>query len=256
MLSRKQKRAERKERRESRRVNQRPNSNVYDINPQQHGDSRPVNIRGKLVPKNAEQKSVLNAIENSTITVVSGKVGSGKTFLAAAKAAEMLLDPSSPIEGIVLVRPPEPLGRSVGLLPGTKEEKMLPYLIPILDGLEYMVGKVGVERLIAQDKIEYVLVEHLRGRTFNNKFVIFDEVNNLSERATAVSLLRTGKNCKMVYCGDVRQSDVSKSGMSLFDLLQEEYENTPFMYRELTECVRSDEASAFAYMFDSLNIEY
>lgn len=253
-LSRKQKRQERKERRESRRVTTRHNSNVVDV--EFSRENKPVYLRGKLHPKNEEQRGVLNAIENSGITVVAGKVGSGKTFLAAAKATEMLLDPSSKIEKIILVRPPETLGKGVGFLPGTKEEKMRPFLVPILDGIEYMVGKVGADRLMAQDKLEYVLVDHLRGRTWNNCFVIIDEANNLSQRATAVSLLRKGIDSKVVFCGDIAQADIEDSGMALFNLLMEEYETVPFMFKSLEKCVRSDEASAFATMFEELGVEY
>lgn len=255
MLSRKQKRAERKERRESRRVNQRPNSNVYDINPQ-HGDSRPVYSRTKLKAMNQEQQRVLNAIDNSTVTVISGRVGSGKTFIAAAKATELLLDPNSPVEKIYLIRSPEPLGRSVGFLPGDKMAKMEAMLAPILGGIEHIVGSVGKLRLLEQGKVEAILVEHLRGQTFNNCAVIFDECNNLSERATAVALLRTGRDCKVMFCGDEKQADIRSSGMSLFHKLMEEYDRLPFMYCELTKTVRSDEASAFATMFEELGIEY
>lgn len=254
--SRRDKRQARKTRREERRATsaQRPNSNIVDVN--FSNDNRPIYLRTKLVPLNEEQRRVLSAIDNSGVTVVAGKVGSGKTFLAACRAVEMLLDPSSKIEKIILVRPPEPLGRSVGFLPGTKEEKMRPFLEPILGGVEHMVGKTGADRLLAQGKLEYVLIEHLRGRTWNNAFVIIDEANNLSERATAVSLLRKGLDCKVVYCGDMAQSDIKNSGMALFDRIMDEYEVHPFMYRELTKCVRSEEASAFATIFEELGVEY
>jgi phosphate starvation-inducible PhoH-like protein len=252
--SRKQKRQERKVRREARRVNTRPNSNIVDVNFSH--EKTQVFLRGKLHPKNEEQRSVLNAIDNSGITVIAGRVGSGKTFLAAAKGTEMLLDPNSKIERIVLVRPPETLGKDVGFLPGTKEEKMRPFLVPILDGIEYMVGKVGADRLMAQDKLEFVLVSHLRGRTWNNCFVIIDEANNLSQRATAVALLRKGMDTKVVFCGDIKQSDIKDSGMALFPRMMEEYENVPFMYREMDKNVRSEESSAFAMMFEEMEIEY
>jgi len=253
-MTRKQKRCERKERRELRRSSSKKDSNVVNVDFSQ--EKKQVFLRGKLHPKNDEQRSVLNAIENSGITVVAGRVGSGKTFLAAAKATEMLLDPNSKIDRIILVRPPETLGKGVGFLPGTKEEKMRPFLVPILDGIEYMVGKVGADRLMAQDKIEYVLVDHLRGRTWNNCFVIIDEANNLSQRATAVSLLRKGMDAKVVFCGDIKQADIKDSGMSLFLTLMKEYERVPFMYRELDKNVRSEESSAFAMMFEELEIEY
>lgn len=255
-VSRKEKRQARKTRREERRASsQRPNSNVYDIAPQQ-GEHRAVYARTKLKAMNQEQQRVLNAIDNSTVTVISGRVGSGKTFIAAAKATELLLDPSSPVEKIYLIRSPEPLGRSVGHLPGDKMAKMEAMLSPILGGIEHVVGTVGKLRLMEQGKLEAILVEHLRGQTFNNCAVIFDECNNLSERATAVALLRTGRDCKVMFCGDQKQSDIRSSGMALFSRMLEEYERLPFMYCELTKTVRSDEASAFASIFEELGIEY
>lgn len=252
--NRKEKKLARNERRESRRESRRGDSNVYDMPLTQ--DSKPVFIRTKVEPKNEEQRRVLTAIENSVITVVSGRVGSGKTFLAATKGVEMLLDPNSKIERLILLRPPEILGKGVGFLPGTKEEKMRPFLEPILGGVEHVVGKVGADRLMAQGKIEFVLLDHLRGRSWDNAFVIVDEANNLSKRATAVATLRVGLNSKLVFCGDERQADIKESGMSLFRELMEEYERVPFMYRELTKTVRSPEASAFASMYEELGIEY
>lgn len=253
-MSRKQKRKERKERRAARRVQTHENSNVIDV--QFSSDNKPVYLKSKLHPKNEEQRSVLTAIDNSGVTIISGRVGSGKTFLAAAKGVEMLLDPSSPIERIILLRPPEILGKGVGFLPGTKEEKMRPFLEPILSGVEHMVGKVGADRLMAQDKLEFVLLDHLRGRTWNNCFVIIDEANNLSQRATAVATLRKGLDTKLVFCGDEKQADIKDSGLSLFRTLMENYDHVPFMYRTLEKTVRSEEASAFATMYDEMEIEY
>lgn len=257
-LSRKQRRKERRESRKnlSEAVNHNKDLGRFESNVFTMADRRPVQVRKTIEPKNSEQKRALNMIDNFKISVIAGQVGSGKTFLAACRGTEMLMDPNSKIDKLILVRPPEPLGKDLGHLPGTLAEKMRPWVEPILTGVEYIVGKVGADRLLEQGKIEYVAVQHLRGRTWNNCFVILDECNNLSQRAIAVSTLRAGQDAKLVYCGDVKQADVKHSGIGLFSYLQQEYETVPFAFTELTKTVRSPEASAFAAMYDELGIEY
>lgn len=228
-------------------------NNVVNI---RSSDNFRISLRNSITPKNKPQARALNAIDNHNVVVIAGQVGSGKTFLAAAKGVEMLLDPNSPIERIILIRPNEPLGKSIGLLPGTAEEKLKPYLEPIMSGVEHMVGKVGAERLLSMGKLEYVAVEHLRGRTWNNAFVIIDEANNLSERAVAVSLLRIGLDTKVVFCGDIAQADIAQSGMALLATITDEYENPPHAYVELVDTVRSPEAAYYAKVFQELGVKY
>lgn len=252
-LSRKERRNQRKEERQARREAKMKN-NVYKF-PDVH-ESVNVSIKRTVRAKNKQQANVLNAFENFNIVAVTGTVGSGKTFLAAAKAAEMLLDPSNPIDGIILVRANEPLGPSVGHLPGDLFEKLKPYLEPILAGLEHIMGPMAVKKLIEQEKIQYVATQHLRGRTWNNKFVIIDECNNLSRRATAVALLRKGEDTKLAFCGDELQADVHDNGMELLKQIKMSYQNAPLKYCELVEVVRSKEAAYFHQIFTEMGVQY
>jgi phosphate starvation-inducible PhoH-like protein len=229
------------------------NENVYEFpNPKREDKFRLVK------PKNDQQKRALNAIDNHSFTAILGTVGSGKTFLAAAKAMEMLLDPSSPIERIILIRPNIPLGPDIGALPGGIYDKLKPYLIPILDGLEYVAGEKTVKNLIEAGKIEFLPVMFLRGRTWNNSFIIIDEVNNMEERAIAVSMLRKGLDTKVVYCGDVNQIDLKvPSGINLIlKLVHNDPSKCPIRLCELVHVVRSNESAYFYDKFSELGIQY
>lgn len=250
-IRRQEKREARKEQRHKTRADR-----ISNVVPFSGPKGTTVSLKNTLKSKNKPQQRAINAMENRNIVVIAGQVGSGKTFLAAAKGVEMLLDPTSPIERIVLVRPNEPLGKSIGLLPGTAAEKLKPYLEPIMSGIEYMVGPVGAQRLLEQEKLEYVAVEHLRGRTWNNAFVIIDEANNLTQRAVAVSLLRKGLDTKIVFCGDIAQADIPDSGMELLNTISNEYENPPHEFVELIDTVRSPEAAYYAQVFQELGVQY
>lgn len=234
----------------SRNTNRR-SAEVYNIE-----NGRPMDVSfmqpesKKLVPKNQEQATYLNSLQNHTVTVCCGSLGSGKTFIPSVLAAQELANPRSEIEKVILIRPNEPLGKSLGMLPGDLKEKLKPWLAPISDGIQYAIGKGFYEYAVESEKIEYLAVEHVRGRTFNNAYVIVDEAQNLSEEAMVAILTRIGEGCKMAICGDIAQKDiVGKSGLGLLIKISEKYDYLPFNLVELTECVRSREAAAFLSVF-------
>lgn len=203
-----------------------------------------------LTPKNAEQKSYINAIQNNTVTVATGKPGTGKTFIPAVLAAHELYKHNSSCENVILIRPNEPLGKSLGMLPGDLKEKLEPWLVPIKDGLTWALGKYGYEGLFKAEKIQFVAVEHVRGRTFNNSFVIVDEAQNISVEAMAAILTRIGLDCKMIICGDIAQKDIKgDSGLKMLMDIKENYNHIPFRHIELMENVRSRESSDFYDIF-------
>lgn len=248
-------RARRKERNSSsRKSNRYEEVSVYDIK-----SGKPVSdlkefarvtVRS-LTAKNQEQQEYINSILNRSITICTGKAGSGKTFIPSVIAAQQLYDRNSPVEKIILVRPNEPLGKSLGMLPGDLKEKLKPWLAPIADGVKFAVGEGAYNAAVEFEKIEYVAVEHLRGITFRNSFVVIDEAQNLSVDAVVCLLTRIGEDCKMVLCGDIAQKDIkADSGLGMLLKLQENWEKLPFNLVDLEKCVRSDEASAFCYIFE------
>lgn len=206
-----------------------------------------------LVGKNQEQNSYINTIKNNVITVAIGPAGSGKTFIPAVLAAQELTNPRSDFKSIILVRPNEPLGNSLGMLPGTLAEKLEPWLVPIADGVKYAIGETAYKGYLEREKIQFLAVEHLRGRTFNNAFVIVDEAQNISIEAMKCLVTRVGMDCRLVICGDIAQQDIrGNSGLGLLMEIYDKYEYSPFQIAALRENVRSRESAAFQSIFDDM----
>lgn len=206
-----------------------------------------------LKPRNEEQKSYINKIKNNTITVATGDPGTGKTFIPSVLAAiELLKGKSSDFDKLILIRPNEPLGNSLGMLPGTLEEKLEPWLVPIADGISWYAGETYYKYCIRSGKIDYLAVEHARGRTFNNAFVIVDEAQNIGVEAMKAIVTRVGLDCRLVICGDIAQVDINKkdSGLAMLMRLKDKYGSAvPFTHIELVDNVRSSESAQFVKIF-------
>jgi phosphate starvation-inducible PhoH-like protein len=219
-------------------------SNVYQMHPEAKFTAK------ELTPKNAEQKAYINTIKNSTITIATGKPGSGKTFIPSVLAAQEIMRTKSDIESIILVRPNEPLGKSLGMLPGTMAEKMEPWLEPIADGIRWAIGDQAYKGLVEREKIKPLPIEFARGRTFNNAFVIVDEAQNISVEAMICLLMRLGMDSKLVICGDIAQKDIAgNSGLAMLMNIYEKYDYAPYRLVELMENVRSKESAAMYEIF-------
>lgn len=170
-------------------------------------DTRP------LEGKNENQKRYMNAIKNYVLTFATGPAGTGKTYIAAAMAANALS--ASACEQIILTRPAVEAGEQLGFLPGEIDEKFDPYLQPFIDVLNRKLGKSYVEYLMKNEKILAVPLAYMRGRTFRDAFVILDEAQNTSPVQMKMFLTRIGENCKVVVNGDVDQQDIKgDSGLS------------------------------------------
>jgi len=200
----------------------------------------------KLNPKNTKQKEYLNAIDNFNIIVSTGVSGSGKTYIAARKAAKLLMDNTSSIEKIVIARPAEGVGKSIGLLPGSKEEKLAGWCAPVLEALEEELGAHNVEHFIDYGRIELLPLEQVKGRTFNNTVVICDEGEDMDVAVVKSLVLRHGKGSKTIINGDVLQQDLKReSGLTYILELLAKFDNLPVVHVDFDEwkyCVRSDEA--------------
>ncbi|MFJ2620253.1 PhoH family protein [Glutamicibacter sp. NPDC087344] len=169
--------------------------------------------RGRSIrPKTVNQKSYVDAIEDSTVTFGIGPAGTGKTFLAMAMAVAALQDKQ--VNRIILTRPAVEAGEKLGFLPGTLSEKIDPYLRPLYDALHDMVDPDSIPRLLEAGTIEVAPLAYMRGRTLNDAFVILDEAQNTTSEQMKMFLTRLGFGSKMVITGDITQVDLPGNAVS------------------------------------------
>ena len=157
-------------------------------------------------PKSAGQAALLEAIDRRCMVMALGPAGTGKTYLAIAKAVEAL--EAGKVGKIVLSRPAVEAGESIGFLPGDVEDKLAPYLRPLYDALSDRLSMKRVRALIAEGAIEIAPVGYMRGRTLNNAFVVIDEAQNCTYVQLKMLLTRLGWSSTMVITGDPAQSDL------------------------------------------------
>jgi phosphate starvation-inducible PhoH-like protein len=163
--------------------------------------------RGRTIrPKTLGQKKYVDAIDEHTIVFGIGPAGTGKTYLAMAKAVQALQAKS--INRIILTRPAVEAGERLGFLPGTLNEKIDPYLRPLYDALHDMIDPDSIPRLMAQGTIEVAPLAYMRGRTLNDAFIILDEAQNTTPEQMKMFLTRLGFGSKIVVTGDVTQVDL------------------------------------------------
>ena len=175
--------------------------------------------RGRTIrAKTLNQKRYVDAIDRHTIVFSIGPAGTGKTYLAVAKAIQALQDKQ--VTRIVLTRPAVEAGERLGFLPGTLSEKIDPYLRPLYDALHDMMDPATIPRLITEGTIEVAPLGYMRGRTLNDAFVILDEAQNTSPEQMKMFLTRLGFGSKMVVTGDVTQIDLpagTRSGLKIVE---------------------------------------
>ena len=171
-----------------------------------------------LKPKSEGQAELLNAIDTHNLTVALGPAGTGKTYLAVAKAVEAL--EAGKIGRIVLSRPAVEAGESIGFLPGAMEDKLAPYLRPLYDALSDRLTMKRVGALMAEGLIEIAPVGYMRGRTLNNAFIVIDEAQNCTYVQLKMLLTRLGWHSTMVVTGDPGQTDLLPSLSGLGDIAQ------------------------------------
>ena len=168
-----------------------------------------VNVyRNRLKPRSDNQKEYIRTIAENTITFCQGLAGSGKTHISIGMALEYLLDDK--VKKIIITRPVIEAGEKIGYLPGTAEEKLHPYLLPILDEINYFINPAQYISLKTNNKIEIVPLGLMRGRNFHNCFIVADECQNASYEQLKMLLTRVGRDSKLVLTGDVGQSDLMR----------------------------------------------
>ncbi|HBR94986.1 PhoH family protein [Coraliomargarita sp. SDUM461003] len=168
--------------------------------------------RQSIVPKTLNQKRYLQAIDAHPITFGIGPAGTGKTYLAMAMALRELLEGRA--ERIILTRPAVEAGEALGFLPGELQEKVLPYLTPLYDAMNDMIGKEQTMQLVERGIVEIAPLAYMRGRTLANAFVVLDEAQNTTHEQMMMFLTRLGDGSRMVITGDITQTDLPRSKQS------------------------------------------
>jgi PhoH-like ATPase len=167
----------------------------------------------KIDARNKEQAFAIDMLMNPEIKVISlvGRAGSGKTLLAIAAGLQQtigLRSENNHYSRLIVSRPIQPLGKDIGFLPGTMEEKMLPWLMPIQDNLKFLMGdRTNLEMYIEKGKIEIEALTYIRGRSISNAFIVIDEAQNLTKHEIKTIITRIGEGTKIILTGDVEQID-------------------------------------------------
>ncbi|MFE5585273.1 PhoH family protein [Kitasatospora sp. NPDC056531] len=182
--------------------------------------------RGRTIrPKTLNQQRYVEAIDKHTITFGLGPAGTGKTYLAMAKAVQALQ--AKEVNRIILTRPAVEAGERLGFLPGTLYEKIDPYLRPLYDALHDMLDPDSIPRLMAAGTIEVAPLAYMRGRTLNDAFIILDEAQNTSPEQIKMFLTRLGFNSRVVVTGDTTQIDLPSGTRSGLKVVQEILADVP-----------------------------
>lgn len=180
--------------------------------------NRDQKYRKNIRAQNASQQAMLDAIEETPLVFAVGSAGTGKTFIAVAKAIEAL--DSGRVRRIVLSRPAVEAGESLGFLPGDLEEKLAPYLRPLYDALCDRISSKRLKVLLAEGVIEIAPIAYMRGRTLNNAYIVIDEAQNCTYGQLKMLLTRLGWNSSIVVTGDPEQSDLLPGLSGLSDVAE------------------------------------
>ncbi|MBQ1075534.1 PhoH family protein [Micromonospora sp. C31] len=215
---------------------------------EQGGAERPAEVltlnilsrRGRTIrPKTLGQKTYVDAIDAHTIVFGIGPAGTGKTYLAMAKAVQALQ--AKQVNRIILTRPAVEAGERLGFLPGTLNEKIDPYLRPLYDALHDMLDPDSIPKLMAAGTIEVAPLAYMRGRTLNDAFIILDEAQNTTPEQMKMFLTRLGFGSKIVVTGDVTQVDLpggTTSGLRVVREILENVEDVHFAQLSSSDVVR------------------
>jgi phosphate starvation-inducible PhoH-like protein len=196
--------------------------------------------RGRTIrPKTLGQKRYVDAIDDNTVVFGIGPAGTGKTYLAMAKAVQALQ--AKQVNRIILTRPAVEAGERLGFLPGTLNEKIDPYLRPLYDALHDMIDPESIPRLMAAGTIEVAPLAYMRGRSLNDAFIILDEAQNTTPEQMKMFLTRLGFGSKIVVTGDVTQVDLpggTTSGLRVVREILRDLDDVHFAELSSSDVVR------------------
>ena len=209
--------------------------------------------RGKTIrPKTLNQKRYVDAIDQHTVVFGIGPAGTGKTYLAMAKAVQALQ--AKEVNRIILTRPAVEAGERLGFLPGGLSEKIDPYLRPLYDALHDMIEPESIPRLMEAGTIEVAPLAYMRGRTLNDAFVILDEAQNTTGEQMKMFLTRLGFGARMVVTGDTSQVDLprgTQSGLAQAVEVLEGIEGLEVVRFDSSDVVRHSLVSAIVDAYDA-----
>ena len=202
-----------------------------------------------LVPKTITQGKLIAALSGGNQVFILGPAGTGKTYVTATFAADLYI--TKEIDKIVITRPHVTVGKDIGYLPGTLEEKTYPWALPVLDVLIKHLGKGAVETGIKNGNIEMAPLALMRGRSFDNSFIIVDETQNITTHELKMLLTRVGEGSKIVLNGDVQQSDLPNGdGLSkVIHLAKKHMLPVPVIEFGIDDIVRSDICAQWVKVF-------
>jgi phosphate starvation-inducible PhoH-like protein len=195
--------------------------------------------RPQLQPKNFMQKEYIRAIIDNQMVVVMGPAGTGKTYISATIAAQEYYD--GRIDKIILTRPNISPSESLGFFPGTLEEKMAPWVAPFTDVIRKQLGDGAYETMLKNGNLEIAPFETMRGRSFEDAYVILDEAQNTTAKEMEMFVTRIGENSRVIVNGDVMQSDIhGDSGLKTIIRLIGKYQMpVPIIEFQVNDIVRS-----------------
>jgi len=202
-----------------------------------------------LLPRTNKQKMFIDALKENSQVFVLGPAGTGKTYVTATFAADLYI--TKKIDKIVITRPHVAVGKDLGYLPGSLEEKTYPWALPVLDVLEKHLGKGSVDTGVKNGNIEMAPLALMRGRSFDNSFIIVDETQNITTHELKMLLTRVGENSTIVLNGDVQQSDLKEAdGLSKVIHLAKKYMlPVPIIEFGVDDIVRSDICAEWVKVF-------
>jgi len=170
-------------------------------------------------PRSTMQRDVLKTIMDHDLIFLTGPTGTGKTFLAVVAALRCIYNRRHPIKKLIVVRPAVAAQEDIGFLPGDVNEKLAYFVAPIYDHIIKLVGNVEFRHLMEKEQIEIIPVGYLRGRNFENAFVILDEAQNANKDQLLLTITRIAENAKIVVCGDTDQLDIYHKDSGLVDAI-------------------------------------
>ena len=204
-----------------------------------------------LLPLNERQKEYIEAIKSHPVIICTGVLGSSKTYIPSVLAADWLM--SKQIEKIVVARPAEGAGKSLGFFKGSVNEKAAIWCAPILDTLKKRMGVGHYEAYLENGRIEMLPLEAVKGRSWDSTVVLIDEAEDLDPKVAKSLVTRHGQYSKTIISGDIRQKDIRQnSGLDLLLEVSKKY-NLPVKHIDFDSwdyCVRSDEAKAWGQAFE------